>query len=408
MAEAPWREVAIEAAAGRDEIRRRAAAALAEGPLCDDCLGRLFAQVATGLANRRRGEAVRGALDFCPAAGPCRLCQGLFAGLDAWAARARQALEDLEFDTFLVASHADPAMAAREEALWRAVGGDLAEPLKQAFNRELALRLGEPGVAEPDFTHPDVVVVADHAAGTVTVEVRPLYVGGRYRKLVRGIPQCRWSRWATSVQAIIGDPVVRAAGAEDHRLHGCGREDVDVRCLAERPFALEVLRPRRRRLDWPALAREIGRDGRVEVLDLGPVSPAAPADLKALRPDKTYRATVRLAAPVEAAALARLGGLVGTILQETPARVAARRSRQVRRREVLTAAWRAANPQTLQLEVRTSAGLYVKELVSGDGGRTRPSVADLLGVAAECAELDVTAIHLAEPWPPAAALPASA
>ncbi len=36
----------------------------------------------------------------------------------------------------------------------------------------------------------------------------------------------------------------------------------------------------------------------------------------------------------------------------------------------------------------------MKELISGDGGRTRPSVAGILGVAAECAELDVLAIHL--------------
>ena len=46
------------------------------------------------------------------------------------------------------------------------------------------------------------------------------------------------------------------------------------------------------------------------------------------------------------------------------------------------------------MEVRTEAGLYVKELVNGDGGRTQPSVAGVLGVPAECVELDVTAIHL--------------
>lgn len=52
------------------------------------------------------------------------------------------------------------------------------------------------------------------------------------------------------------------------------------------------------------------------------------------------------------------------------------------------------DPRTIELEVRTEAGLYVKELVSGDGGRTCPSVAEVLGTAAECAELDVLAIHL--------------
>jgi tRNA pseudouridine synthase 10 len=50
--------------------------------------------------------------------------------------------------------------------------------------------------------------------------------------------------------------------------------------------------------------------------------------------------------------------------------------------------------RTVELEVRTEAGLYVKELITGDAGRTSPSVAEVLGVPAECVELDVTAIHL--------------
>ena len=399
MSEPNWRDLEIETAAGRPEVRRRAAEALAQGPLCDDCLGRLFAQVGTGLANRERGRAVRGALGVAPSPGPCPLCRGLFADLDGWLARARRALEGLEFDTFLVASHPDPAAAAREEALWQKVGGDLAEPAKQAFNRELGARLYNHFGAGPDFVHPDVVVVADHAAAAVEVDVRPLYVGGRYRKLVRGLPQCRWPSYKTSVQDLIGDPVCRAAEGRDHRLHGGGREDVDVRCLGERPFVLAVLGPRKRRLDWPALAAEIGRDGRIEVLDLRPVGAEAPAALKAMRPEKTYRARVRLAGPVEPSRLDRLAGLVGTIRQETPARVAQRRALLLRRRRVLDATWQRLDPQTLELTVRTDAGLYVKELVSGDSGRTRPSVAGLLGVAAECADLDVLAIHLAQPWP---------
>jgi tRNA pseudouridine synthase 10 len=35
------------------------------------------------------------------------------------------------------------------------------------------------------------------------------------------------------------------------------------------------------------------------------------------------------------------------------------------------------------------SGLYIKELISGDGGRTRPSLAESLGVDAVVEELDV-------------------
>ncbi len=48
--------------------------------------------------------------------------------------------------------------------------------------------------------------------------------------------------------------------------------------------------------------------------------------------------------------------------------------------------------QELELDLTTEAGTYVKELVSGDGGRTVPSIASALGVAIRVVELDVTGV----------------
>ena len=392
MPDREWRTIPLAEALERPDLRARLARALDAGPLCDRCLGRLCAQVDTGLGNDQRGAAIRRTLQAAPPAGPCCICGGLFDELDAWVERSRQALEGLEFNTLLVASHEHGATAERERAIQKLAGGDLAEPYRQEFNRLVGTRLCEATGAQPDFTHPDVVVLADHAEGTVTLDVRPLFVSGRYRKLVRGLPQCRWAAWPTSVQAIIGDPVRDAAGGEDHLFHGCGREDADVRCLGERPFVLEVLRPRRRRLDWAALARAIGRSGAVEVLGLGRCAAEDVARIKSLRPDKTYRALVRLSEPV--ADLAPLANLADRIRQRTPTRALRSRPDRVRHRRVRSVAWKSVDARTVELEVRTQAGLYVKELVTGDDGRTSPSVAEVLGVPAECAELDVLAIHL--------------
>ncbi|HNR57741.1 MAG TPA: hypothetical protein PKJ51_04720 [Methanothrix sp.] len=41
------------------------------------------------------------------------------------------------------------------------------------------------------------------------------------------------------------------------------------------------------------------------------------------------------------------------------------------------------------MTLRGTSGLYVKELVSGDGGRTKPSLSELIGVEARVTELDV-------------------
>jgi tRNA pseudouridine synthase 10 len=384
-------------AVARSDMRVMAEKALAAGPLCDHCLGRLFAEVDTGLSNAQRGRRVREAVGGPPAAPPCPLCDGLFGRLEDWAARAREALAGWEFATLAVASHADPQIAAREEMLWAAAGGELAEPYKQEFNRLLGIRLCETLGCEADLRDPDIIVVADHAAGKVDLDVQPLFVAGRYRKLVRGLPQCRWPEWPTSIQEIVGDPILREVQGEDHFFHGCGREDTDVRCLAGRPFVLEVLRPRRRRPDWAVLAQAINSSGKVEVLDLATCRRGEVARLKALRPEKTYHAVAALGRDVTDAACEGLARLVGTITQRTPTRVLRRRSDLVRRRCVVSLEWRPAAARTLELTVRAQAGTYIKELISGDGGRTTPSVAEVLGIAAQCAELDVVGIHLDAP-----------
>jgi len=48
------------------------------------------------------------------------------------------------------------------------------------------------------------------------------------------------------------------------------------------------------------------------------------------------------------------------------------------------------------VEVHGEGGLYIKELLHGDGGRTEPSLADLLGVGVEVTALDVTGVEAEE------------
>jgi tRNA pseudouridine synthase 10 len=394
MNQRAMRKIRLQEAIALPDLRTKAVTALAQHSLCDPCLGRLFAQVDTGLDNRARGRIVRQAVGGKPAPSECWLCHNLFDAVEGWSVRAQVALSRWEFDTFAVTSHADPAMEDREAELWSEVGGDLAEPHKQAFNRQLGIALAEATGREPDVKRPDVIVRVDHAAGKVGARSNPLFLSGRYRKLARGLPQCRWGAWATSIQQIVGDPLCREADGKDHLFHGCGREDTDVRCLGERPFAVEIVRPRRRHLDLAALSAEINRSGKVEVLGLRECTSDDVTRIKSARPEKSYRALAHLAANVGAEQCGRLATLVGVIHQQTPTRVLKRRSDLVRDRHIISLDWRQLGPRDIEIVVRTQAGTYIKEFISGNSGRTRPSVAEVLGVPAECAELDVIGVHL--------------
>lgn len=82
---------------------------------------------------------------------------------------------------------------------------------------------------------------------------RPIYLLGRYRKLARDVPQSRWTvgeerKGRNSVEEIISEVLVDSLQAKSCKMHPCGREDIDVRCLGNgRPFIIEVTQARA----WP-------------------------------------------------------------------------------------------------------------------------------------------------------------
>src|SRR5438552_3664789 len=297
MHAAPWGAV--------DEVVAAAAAVdwskLAERPLCDSCLGRLFGKVGHGHTNEERGRSVRDVAEI--RIGPCWICDGLTARYDGLADLVARKLEPWEFDTFRIGSKVDPDIAAE---------------------------------------------------------------------------------------------VMRETGGTGHALHGMGREDVDARMLGRgRPFILEVKEPRRRRFDTVAAVERINASGIVEVDGLVPSDGGAVVALKEDRAAKSYRVVVRTTPIVAEAKLkgALLVLVPEPIAQRTPGRVVHRRADTTRARRLLAAEVVGVEGDRAEIRVTAEAGTYIKEWVHGDGGRTRPSLSERLGVACEVLELDVLDIH---------------
>ena len=383
--------------------------------LCAECFGRLLGRWGHGLSNPERAERLRGALGepLPPAREPCPLCGGAFARLDVWAERAVRAGSGHEWHRFTCGSRWDPERLALEELLWAELPTAWGESAKAAFNRELGKRVERRSGATGGTEAPDVIFLADLPVGSVELTVNPLYVQGRYRKLDRSIPQTRWPcrrcdgrgcvhcdgtgrTYPTSVEELVAAPFVRAAAAEGTRFHGMGREDIDARMLGRgRPFVLELLRPRRRSIDVPALAAELGPEaaGRVELLEARPAAADDVLRVKEAAPEKSYRVGVLGDVPLgkvkEALELAR----GRPIAQRTPARVAHRRSDRVRTRRIVEARLAEAGEGRFTVDLRTEAGTYVKEWVEGDDGRTEPSLASLVGTPLRVEFLDVLDVH---------------
>lgn len=405
----------------RDRMLRDAAAIIQSGPICNACLGRAFGKRGHGWTNEQRGDALRTVLamhGLDGSQGTCWVCDGLFEEVDQWAMKAAECVSDREFATYLFGMIPTPRLAEVESLFRERYPTGCAEPLKHAFNRTLGMAFENViGEATVDFEHPDVSFVFDVERSELVLTVASLYIYGRYRKLVRGIPQTHWpcrrcrgrgcsvcggtgEQYTESVEQWIAGPFLTASGGTGAHLHGAGREDIDARMLGEgRPFVLEIESPRRRSLELAGLGETVNREaaGRIEVSCLMWTDRATVAQVKETRSSKRYRALVLFEEDLTAAELDEaVRSLVGMVEQRTPRRVAHRRADLVRRRRVHEAKVRWIDRRTAEIYVHGEGGLYIKELVSGDAGRTWPSLAATLGISAHVEELDVIEITSGE------------
>ncbi len=247
-----------------------------------------------------------------------------------------------------------------------------------------------------------------------------LYVEGRYLKHSRDLPQtvffcpeckghprrrrkcekCEGFGKLTkdSVQELIGWVLGKAAGTRKHTFHGAGREDVAVRMLGDgRPFVMELVDPRDHQVDLAEIEATINsrNEGRLEVRGLHWTQKGRVRFLKEGTFAKEYCARVEVDRRPDEATVAALIGRRYEVAQQTPSRVAHRRADKVRERwiEVLDVQLDADEELLLDVTIRTQAGTYVKEAISGEGGMSKPSIAELLEVgSAKCVSLDVLAI----------------
>jgi tRNA pseudouridine synthase 10 len=397
---------------------------LHEGPICDHCLGRQFAKLSTGLGNDQRGKALRITLAMLAGAekddtlqeelaksaqNKCWVCNNLFTHLDSWAEKAILALSDYEYDNFLVGTKVTGLLAENEEIIWAESGTTFAEPLKTELNREVGKRVEKITGKKANLKKPQIVALLDLENDSVDVEINSLYIYGRYRKLVRGIPQTRWpcrecggkgcercdntgKMYQESVDELIKPHLMAAARSEDTAFHGAGREDIDALMLGDgRPFVVEAKKPHVRKIDLEALGRMINSkaEGKIEVLGLKFVESEIVEQLKSMKADKVYRLKI-VHGTTEEKLKSCIDILSGTIIkQKTPTRVLHRRADLERMRKVHSIDLESFEINTAVLVVNCEGGLYVKELVSGDGGRTVPSVASLIGSEAKVIELEV-------------------
>lgn len=413
-------------------------AVMKEGFICDVCLGRLCGNLLTGMTNEQRGKIIRSFIAFLVDSGEkieidlsnfhgikfrnvkietkkpekCKICENFFQEkIDEIAKKISEKVKKIEFETFLIGSKVPDKIMKNEERIWEIIGIEFVESIKSEINRELGKRVKKLTGKKFSSKNPDLTILTDLETETIKTQIRSLYVFGKYQKLVRGIPQTKWvcSRcrgkgceycegegklYPTSVQEIIEKPLLKAAKAKKSKFSGAGREDIDARCLDYRPFVIELIKPIKRKIDLKKIEKQINKSKKVKVKGLKFVTKDLIRKIKTERIDKTYLVEIEFTNPIEKNKLKGLKVLTKEpILQKTPLRVIHRRVDKFRRRNVKKISWKVLSKKKLQLKIRAESGLYIKELVTGDEGRTKPNIAEILENKPKKIQLDVIKIH---------------
>ena len=398
------------------EILKIAEKTLTDYKLCDHCLGRVFAKTETGLTNKKRGQLIRGYLkiDKKTEIKDCWLCKGLCDEIPHFAELISDSLKEYEYETFLVGTKVDEDLAGREKELFDFTGSKHTEPIKTELNREIGKILEKNLKKEVDFENPVIMAVVDTSFDVVSLQISSLFIYGRYKKYRRDIPQTRWfckichgkgckkceytgKLYDTSVEELVAKRFLEITQGDDESFHGCGREDVDVRMLGNgRPFILEIKNPRVRTFDLSEIERDINKANKhnIEISDLHFSDKEKVIKIKDAKFRKTYRIVFRGKKPINNEKLKKAAQSLQdkAIGQLTPARVAHRRANMVREKYIYNCNIETVDGARAILTLEAESGTYIKELVSGDDGRTKPSISEMIGVPCEVTELDVIEI----------------
>jgi len=384
--------------------------------LCDSCIGRLYRDIEQGSSNKHKGEIIRKQIKKTNETSPaeCWLCEGLLEEITHFCSLISNALQPYEYETFLIGSKIDENIVQKEQNIWKSIDTTNPEPIKMEINREIGKNLEKNLEKEVHFNNPDIMVLIDTAFDVVSLQVKPLFIYGRYKKYDRGIPQTKWPcgicqgkgctrcnntgrLYPITVEDLVAKNALELTNGTDESFHGCGREDIDARMLGNgRPFILEVKNPKIRNIDLNQLEKEtneLGKD-KIEIASLRFSTRNEIERIKAAEFIKIYRVTIEATQPFNKEKLKKAAAtLRGTIIKQfTPTRVAHRRANKVRERKIYNCDIESVEGTIARLAIETESGTYVKELISGDNQKTKPNLSELLGIPCVVKELDVIEI----------------
>ncbi len=395
-------------------------------PFCFSCLGRSVGLVGFGIDNRERGLEMLNIMELSSGlnleseiiceSDDCKICDGLIGEIGNFIDLSCESVSDYSLETFKIGTIVDKEILEFEVEFSNLFGSNLHESIKSQLNREIGIGVSTKLNISARLDNPDSTIIIDTRYDTINLEIKSIFIEGKYNKYDRTIPQTYWpcrnckgrgckkcnntgQLYPDSVQSLVAEPLMKSSKSTENLFHGMGREDIDAAMLGSgRPFVLELRMPKFRAInlvDAQKAINTVNKD-RIRVSNLKFVPRSRVAELKNTVCDKSYRVDVSI--PEDLAIESLKNGAQRLkeklVKQRTPTRVAHRRADLIRPRFVESVKILSFEQGMVELEIRAQHGTYIRELVSGDMERTVPSFSSLVDGACKVEVLDVLNLHL--------------
>ncbi len=319
--EVPWDDSELQLDTGEEEIpaapRPAGLKHLVRIGTCDHCLGRVGGKKRFNQSDLESGKEIRkSVIETDPTMSDarvkeplCPFCENLFDEAPLLAQLVHESIGERECSRLQLGARFPKDQTEAEDHLRKRFGSAGSAPLKSSLTEEIATQLRAiDSEVKLVIDKPEILALIDVLTLTVELDIRSQYIYGRYRKLERGIPQTKWpcrackgrgcekcqqtgQQYPSSVQGLIGDPLLEHFGSQEHAFHGMGREDIDVRCLGRgRPFVMEMKKPVKRDFDSDEVVKLINNqaNGSIEVSDIRASNRSEVVRVKDTPAEKSY------------------------------------------------------------------------------------------------------------------------
>jgi tRNA pseudouridine synthase 10 len=338
----------------------------------------------------------------------CYLCEDRFDNIDDLSRLIIDKMSEYEYNSFLIGVSLPPKVEEKEDEMRSKFKLSWGESIKSEFSRELGKKVVDVTGKVVNHKRPDLQVIINPFTCHIHIKANSLYVGGRYKKLVGGIPQFNRFCWKCngegciecngtgklflqSIEEMMSEPIIKATEGTDVILHTSSWEKIESRVLGVgRPFILEVKNPIKRFVDLDKFEEDVNIHSkkRIEISDLSFVTKKFVKILKIKGDDeKLFKAIVEFEQNISDDELKKIEkNLNNIIIKQTY------QSRKSRKKVLHSVNIKRLGLNLVEMLIKSQGGLNIEGFITGEKVRTSPNIREIVGIPIKCFSYDIIGI----------------